>query len=216
MKGIEELYKILIKSGIDADAIELAESLWLSKFIPKTKTKIDSYIQKNIDKSSDILSPNEEIISSEEKNDFNKNIIKGKKNSKQKLKDAPLYPTNNYQEENALPLRTPSVRKLYKDNNLIYSFRHFKQKIISTKQKILDEEKIAEYIIKTNSFKPFYKKSYEKRFNILFIVDISENMKIWENLIDNFIKDVRNYHIFKNVSVHYIFTDDKIPVIYKK
>lgn len=77
MKGVEELYKILTKSGIDVDAIELAESLWLSKFIPKTK--IDSYIQKNIDKSSDILSPNEEIISSEEKNDFNKNIIKGKK-----------------------------------------------------------------------------------------------------------------------------------------
>lgn len=113
-------------------------------------------------------------------------------------------------------MRTPSVRKLYKDNNLIYSFRHFKQKIISTKQKILDEEKIAEYIIKTNSFKPFYKKSYEKRFSILFIVDMSENMKIWENLIDNFIKDVRNYHIFRNVTVHYIFTDDKIPVIYKK
>lgn len=169
MKGIEELYKILIKSGIDADAIELAESLWLSKFIPKTKTKIDSYIQKNIDKNSDILSPNEQKISSEEKNDLNNNIIKGKKNSKQTLKDAPLYPTNNYQKENTLPLRMPSIRKLYNDNNLIYSFRHFKQKIISTKQKILDEEKIAEYIIKTNSFKPFYKKSYEKRFNILFI-----------------------------------------------
>ena len=192
MQGVDDLYEILTTNGIDIDAIELAESLWLSRFI--TKTKIDSDVGNGVNKDFDTPFPEEKTFS-QVKNDSNKNIIKRKEDNKSKSKDFPLYSTNVGKEQNSLPFRTPLVRKLYKDNNLIYAFRHFKQKIISKKQIKLDEEKIAEYIIHTNFFKPFYKKNYEKRFSILFIVDISESMNIWEDFINNFIKDVKNYHI---------------------
>ena len=214
MRGVEELYKILTTNGIDIDAIELAESLWLSRFIPKIK--IDSDIDNGVNKDSDTSILEEETFSSEIKNDSNKNIIKRKEDNKSKSKNFPLYSTNDGKEQNSLPFRTPLVRKLYKDKNLIYAFRHFKQKIISKKQIKLDEEKIAEYMIHTNFFKPFYKKSYEKRFSILFIVDISESMNIWEDFINNFIKDVENYHIFKNLNTYYMFTDENTPELYKK
>ena len=87
---------------------------------------------------------------------------------------------------------------------------------MSLKKTTLDEEKIADYIAKTDIFRPFYKKSYEKRFSILCIVDSSESMKIWESLIDEFIKDVKNYHIFKEVKVYYLSSDLEAPKLFKK
>ena len=72
MKGVKELYRILTANGIDIDAIELAESLWLSRFIPKTKLDVDNGDNKDFD--TPFLE--EKTFFPEVKNDSNKNIIK--------------------------------------------------------------------------------------------------------------------------------------------
>ncbi len=205
MDNLEKLYKLLIDDGLDIDAIELAESLWLSQYISK--------IEKDIE-ADDIT------ISDETKEEDTSTLIDKKEvfedvkeishNTRQ---DIPLYPTSS---KNSLPFRTPLVRNLHKDNNLIYAFRHFRHKITSLEEFKLDEEKIADYMITADIFKPIYKKNYEKKFSILFIVDSSKSMEIWNSLIENFIMSVKNYHIFKKVTIYYISTDNDIPELFKK
>lgn len=214
MNSLEELYQLLNVDGIDIDTIELAESLWLSQYI--SKTVVTSSIDIDTSTILDNKPINQNDNPSPTENESPKNTQKVKQSNQQKRKDIPLHPIGDENSKNSLPFRTPLVRKLYKDNDLIYAFRHFRQKIVSLEQLKLDEEKTADYMSKTDIFRPFYKKSYEKRFNILFMVDISESMKIWENLIEEFVKDVKNYHIFKKVTVYYISTDKDTPQLFKK
>lgn len=207
MNSLEELYQLLNADEIDIDAIELAESLWLSQYISKTEMTLipDNDTNTKLDNNSSSI-----------KNESSENTSEIKQTKQEKTKDAPLHPIGNECNKDSLPFRTPLVHRLYKDNDLIYAFRHFKQKIVSPEQSILDEEKIADYMAQTDIFSPFYKKSYEKRFNILFIVDVSESMKIWDSLIEEFIKDVKKYHIFKEVTTYYILTDNNTPDLFKK
>jgi len=213
LKNLEELYQLLKADGIDMDAIELAESLWLSQYISKTKTPIS--VDNNEILSSDEIREKEDNTPSIDEDSTPENSPKAQQLKKQKRKDVPLHPISDEKNKNSLPFRTPLVRSLYKDNDMIYAFRHFRQKIVSSQQTILDEEKIADYIAKTDIFRPFYKKSYEKRFSVIFMVDSSESMKIWEDLIDKFIKNVKNYHIFKDVFVYYVSTNSDKPQIFK-
>jgi len=214
LNSLEELYQLLNSDGIDIDAIELAESLWLSQYISKTE-KISS-IDNDITTDSHDKPVEQDNYPLPTKDDAPHSTTKVKQAKQQNKKDAPLHPISDENNKSSLPFRTPLVRKLYKDNDLIYAFRHFRQKIVSLEQLKLDEEKIADYMAKTDIFRPFYKKSYEKRFSILFIIDNSESMKIWESLIEEFIKDVKSYHIFKKVIVHYISTDNDVPELYQK
>jgi len=211
LNKLEELYDLLSNDGIEIDGIELAETLWLSQYISKTKInpEIDNSVITDSSNESFKNTPSfdEEILKSNEKE---------KNNTEQINKTLPLYPNSRENTEDYLPFRTPLVRKLYKDNSLIYAFRHFRQKVISTKKSKLDEEKIADYILQTNIFMPFYKKNYDKRFNLIFMVDNSESMDIWKTLIDDFIKDVNNYNIFKKTTTYYIDTDFNIPKFYRK
>lgn len=213
MSKLEELYKILRADGLDIDAIELAESLWLSQYISKKEVNVSINEDITTEIDTELIKENTEFINTgkTQKDAFEKSKIKGEKRS-----EASLFPASNGNNDSSLPFRAPLVSKLYKDNNLLYALRHFKQKVISRKQLELNEEKIAEYITRTGFFRPFYKKNYEKRFNVVFIVDISESMSIWDDLINNFIKDVRKYHIFKKVSDYYILTDSKTPEFFKR
>ncbi|NEW60025.1 hypothetical protein GSY74_01900, partial [Sulfurovum sp. bin170] len=213
MSNLKELYQLLRADGIKIDTIELAESLWLSKYISKTEILSSStnnnFITDTKEEDEDTSKPTDDTppppITS-----------KVKQLKQKKREDAPLHPVSDSDNKNSLPFRTPLVRKLYKDNDLIFAFRHFRQKIASLKETKLDEEKIADYIAKTDIFRPFYKKSYEKRFRVLFIVDSSESMKIWESMIDEFVKNVKNYHIFKEVMVCYLSTDSEEPQFFRK
>ncbi len=214
MNNLKELYQLLKSDSIDIDAIELAESLWLSKYISKTEQFSSS--DNNDGFNTDTKEKDEEILPPIDNTPPPPTNSKVKQLKEKKREDIPLHPISDNDNKNSLPFRTPLVRKLYKDNDLIFAFREFRQKIVSLKSTTLDEEKIADYIAKTDIFKPFYKKSYEKRFRVLFMVDSSESMKIWESLIEDFIKSVKNYHIFKEVMVCYISTDSQDPQLFKK
>lgn len=214
MENLKALSQLLRTDDIEIDAIELIESLWLSKYISKSKDTFLSDSDSNTNRES--KEDDKENQKPIETTPSSPMPSKAKHLKEKKRKDIPLYPVSNGDSKNSLPFRTPLVRKLYKDSELIFSFREFRQKIISLKKSKLDEEKIADYIAKTDIFRPFYKKSYEKRFRILFMIDSSESMKIWESLIDVFIKNIKNYHIFKEVIVYYVSTNSEVPQFFKK
>jgi hypothetical protein len=212
LKNLARLVTLLEKDNIDIDAIELAESLWLSQYISKAEIITPS----NVDKTP-ITEPKENKQPTPiAEPPTPPSTSKVKQLKKQKRKDVPLHPITDRDNKSSLPFRTPLIRKLYKDNKLIFAFRDFRQKMVSLKEGKLDEEKIADYMAKTDIFRPFYQKSYEKRFRVLFMVDSSESMKIWESLIDEFVKSVKNYHIFKEVRVCYLSTESSEPKFFKK
>lgn len=203
LSSFEEFYKLLSTDGIDIDAIELAETLWLSQYISKTSPSANM-------NTKDTLPTKEENHTSAD-NEHREDSSSAKQSEYQSKKDASIHPVGDRNSNGSLPFRAPLVRKLYKDNDLIHAFRHFRQKVVSRKRLKLDEDKIADYLVRTDIFRPFYKKSYEKKFSVLLIVDISDSMQIWESEIEEFIKDVKKYHIFKNVIVYYMDTNEDEP-----
>lgn len=210
LSSLEELYKLF--DGIDIDAIELAESLWLSQYI--SKTAVISFTDNDTTEILDNKSIKKDVNPTPNENELSQKNPKIKQSEQQNRNDAPIHPIRDINSKNSLPFRAPLVRKLYKDNDLIYAFRHFRQKIVSRKQLKLDEDKIADHLVKTDIFRPFYKKSHEKKFSVVFIVDISENMQIWESEIAEFVKDVKNYHVFKNTIVYYVDTTNGTPAFF--
>jgi len=214
LNTLEALYELLHKDKLELDSIELAESLWLSKYISKVEhTKSSDTLQVPTINDAPIEEEHEPI---EAKNEAFENKSEILPTKKQARKDMPLHPMSSGDNKSSLPFRTPLVKGLFKDTELIYAFRHFRQKIVSLKQTKLDEEKIADHMAKTDIFRPFYKKSFEKRFSVLCIVDNSESMKIWESLIADFIKNVKSYHIFKEIKVQYLLTDEVEAELFAK
>ncbi len=212
MKNLKNLVTLLEKENIEIDAIELAESLWLSKYI--TKTESDDF---STTTNNPINTPKEKQHSNPKKETSSPPPISKTKIVKQRRKrDASLYPINKTNNKQSLPFRTPLVRTLYKDSDLIYALRHFRQKRNSTQNHKFDEERIADYIAKTGIFRTFYQKGFEKRFSLLFVVDVSESMKIWERLINDFIRGIKNYHIFRETTIYYMPTDNREIKLYRK
>jgi len=212
LKNLEQLYQILDAEGIQADATQLAEAIWLSKF---TKT---IQVVSATTPQEDSTQPIEEQPQEKPKEIDDTPPIEDEKpqpkpkeksdKTPQKAKDAPLYPSTNEDNQNSLPFRTPLLSAFSNDNTLIYALRHFRQKKIATHPNQLDEEKIADYLSSTKIFKPFYQKSYTKRFSLTLIIDSSPTMEIWESVIDDFIKSIQKYYIFNDIIIYYL--DDKL------
>jgi|GEM_PF-1087790 len=215
ISGLEQLYHSLKDDNIEIDAIELAEVLWLSKYI--NRVEVEEKLPKEEQSNSldaDPITINENSLETADSSPSTTSKIKKRKQKKRE--DAPLYPINDQNNQQSLPFRTPLVRTLYRDNDMIYALRHFRQKRVSSTEDILDEEMTADYIAKTDIFQAFYKKSFEKKFQITFVVDLSTGMKIWETMIDDFIRDIIGYHIFREIKIYYMPTEAEEIRLFKK
>lgn len=216
-KELEAFYQALREDKIKLDEIELAEVVWLARQIESQQHQsslIEMFkkrLQSIIDSFKNLL-PQEAKREQEPKSHIETKAQTEQYTGKQKRaikkhsESAPLIASEN-ESQSSLPFRTPVNRYLHNDNAWIYAFRHFKQKKPTGSSVIFDEERSADYIASNKLFVPQYKASYEKRFEVVFVVDISDSMEIWEEWIDEFFKSVKNYGIFKSFTIYFMQSD---------
>ena len=220
-RKLEEFYKVLKKENIELDEVELAEVVWLARQISehsKIESSLLNIFQKRLNNllgniNFDFLKKN--ITDKFKVEDVAEPFILGSKKNKKRVKkradSAPLVASSK-NTENRLPFRTPSNNYLHKNNEWIHAFRHFKQKKRLDNKSVFDEEKTADYIASTKAFLPQYKLDFEKRFEVIFLVDVSNSMEIWQELMDEFFKSIRSYGIFKKVTVYYLHSNEEFKI----
>ena len=217
--SIEEFYQIFEDEKIRMDDIELAEILWLAQQI-----KQNSYTKKPLlNKYKPLLDlcklgffKNKKLVISEPSD---KKLLKIKEslptlsftNKNKKVEFIPLIATKDDTTKN-LPFHIPINRYFHNDTKWIYALRHFKQKKITSHHTIFNEEQTADYIASNRIFNPQFTPHYEKRFEAVFIVELSNSMEIWQELIDEFFKSIRNYAIFKNITIYYVQIDKELSL----
>jgi len=203
--SIEEFYQIFEDEKIRMDDIELAEILWLAQQI-----KQNSYTKKPLlNKYKPLLDlcklgffKNKKLVISEPSD---KKLLKIKEslptlsftNKNKKVEFIPLIATKDDTTKN-LPFHIPINRYFHNDTKWIYALRHFKQKKITSHHTIFNEEQTADYIASNRIFNPQFTPHYEKRFEAVFIVELSNSMEIWQELIDEFFKSI-TYEDFRQV-----------------
>jgi len=212
-RKLEEFYEVLKKENIELDEVELAEVVWLAtqiseesegSLVDMLKKRLDDilghikfdFFNKKMEKDKTLLSDKPLV-----------EVQKPKKRRVEKRSNSAPLVASSSETENTLPFRTPVNNYLHKSNEWIHVFRHFKQKKQLDDKQIFDEEKTADYFASSRIFVPQYKVSYEKRFEAIFLVDVSDSMEIWKELIDDFFKSIKSYGVFKKVTVYYLHSN---------
>ncbi len=212
---LEEILNILKQEGIEIDEVELSEVVWLllqtsnttpmqSSFKDMLLQKLHDWIQrfKHKDKKQSIPQTHS---SSARDNIDSPPIDKTPQKRKRPTQKAPLVASS--QGKHSLPFRTPVNRYIDNDNVWIKALRHFRDKKPSRQASIFDEESSADYLASTRVFVPQFAPSYDKRFEAVFIIDISTTMQIWQEPIAEFLRGIQNYAIFHTVTILYLDGD---------
>ncbi len=222
-KKLEEFYEVLRRENIELDEVELAEVVWLATQIDnqtQRQSSLSDMFRKRLDNILSHLDFNFNFFNKkDEKNDEKEPIStptteiskRKKRHIKKRSNSAPLVASSS-ESQNTLSFRTPANNYLHKSSEWIHAFRHFKQKKELDNRDIFDEEKTADYIASSKIFVPQYKASYEKRFEAIFLVDISDSMEIWKELIDEFFKSIKSYGVFKSVTVYYLHSNSSFEL----
>lgn len=212
---LKEFYKVLEEDYIELYEVEFAEIIWLATQISNHPSKEKTFIEMLSKRLNSLLEGvNFNFFNQDSSKELESNETKDKEHLTEKLKikgrrtkkrsaSAPLIASSK-NSQNTLPFRTPVNNYIYNSHKWLRALRHFKQKQTVFDNTLFDEEKTADYIASNNLFIAQYKANYEKRFEVVFIVDVSDSMSIWEALIDEFSKSIKSFGIFKKVTVYYM------------
>ena len=196
----------------ELDALELSEVLWLAKYMKSSKSY---YLPKEVSK--------ENILASEKKDSNNK---PQKSSNSTQSKSSPSK-TIEVEANDSIALSintkdnaTNSItigHKGYFDNvsNLPKYLIDFKEKKLSRKRDIFDEDKTVDYIAHTNITFPFFKAKKEKKYELYICIDISDSMQVWEEMTDVYQKLLLNSGVFRSTTLLYIDTQSKESMFYK-
>lgn len=204
---MREDIEFILNHDKKADATQIAEVLWLSKYLPKGKTK-----QKKIDEN---LTAYQEIEKEHLPREVSHEVIisDGTKSSKTKHKSQKNYSVirqENSDSSYGLNVGyTPSFVPIKEQ----FSSLRLKQKKLSTKE--IDEVKSADYIANTGIFNPIFKleKFYEPYFSLNILVDSNESMFLWKESIEHVIKELKTSNYFTKVK-YFIFDSSKEKVAF--
>ena len=223
-KKLEEFYLLFRADKIELDAVELAEIIWLAQQIEEhryAQPSLAEMFQKRLDDMIDSFKAlfqkrdkvekkernNEEALVSNQKKKRTKRIAKS-------VESVPLVGRDGG-SSNRLSLRVSTPKSL-ESTAWRYALRHFKQKKPMADKTLFDEEKTADYIASHQLFIPQYRAKSEKRFEVVFIVDVSDSMEIWQELSDEFFKSIKNYGIFKNITLYYMHSNNNFTLYKSK
>jgi len=100
--------------------------------------------------------------------------------------------------------KIPTHKQFDKFNQFFKSFKILRQMIQSQTEFVFDDEESVEYIANTNIWNIILKPKKELKYNLFILVEQSESMDIYNELIIDFVKAVDRFSIFKNIKVYYI------------
>ena len=196
--------------NLDLETVEqVADMLWLSSHIAKTKVEV----QPNTPK------PKEDVSEEEESP---KKIKKSRKKPKEDLvkeekKEASVYDNaacKTKTDIKADPIRMPKKLSLSHYRAWEKSFRSFYYKVDSTRAFVLDEAKTVDLIAKTKLVQPIFKAKKVKYFHLVMVIEQSSSMDIWSELIFEFQKTIQRFGVFESIAFYYLASDKKGVKLY--
>ena len=196
--------------NLDLETVEqVADMLWLSSHIEKTKVEV----QPNIPK------PKEDVSEEEESP---KKIKKSRKKPKEDLvkeekKESSVYDNDACKTKTDIkadPIRMPKKLSLSHYRAWEKSFRSFYYKVDSTREFVLDEAKTVDLIAKTKLVQPIFKAKKVKYFHLVMVIEQSPSMDIWSELILEFQKTIQRFGVFESIAFYYLASDKKGVKLY--
>ncbi len=190
---MREDIEFVVQQYKDADATQIAEVLWLSKFLPKGKEKKENAFKENAEPK--------DVIERLPKDVTHTIIIsKGSKSLEKDVKSTKNYtPIRNKNSNSSYGVNLDS-KPIFSPIKEQFSLLRVKQKRVSNKE--IDEVKSAEYIANTGIFNPIFKleKFYRPYFALNVLIDTNESMFLWEESIEYFIKELKHSYDFTEVT----------------
>ena len=192
------------------DTIELCDILWLSKYMKTDKNyyieKEPTYIKRpsKKNKNKDTLhNPDEEIEKAESSTftiEEDEKIGLSIASNDNMAKSSYYVPHKGYFEDT---------------NKLAYYLRGFNQKTTSRRKKVLNEAKTVDYIANTQITRVFFQPTKIKKYELYLAIDISNSMKLWEEMINTYSQLLTNSGVFRSVKKIYIDAENKETIFYR-
>ena len=195
------------------DAIEFCEVLWLAKYM---KTNRELYSPQNNDKkrqTSEHKPSKNNPLPTNQNETMSKAEVKTTYNEDVNEQNIPLKIDNNASNYDRVAIHHKGY---FDDTGQLSTYLiDFRQKILSRKRDILDEEKTVDNFIQTNIFLPFFKSKKQKKYELYIFIDKSDSMNIWEEMVGVYRKLLQNSGVFKATRIVYFNTTKSKTYFYR-
>jgi formylglycine-generating enzyme required for sulfatase activity len=209
---------------IDATFEELADIFWLYTIMQEKNGSFVQSQNQTEDKNPNSSNHNEEKIEENVEENVKQNIPEitvSEKDNNNKPQTFTVSQTHEQQvtTEKSVPkgeyVRVPTHRQFEKYNKFAKSFKILRQFVNSNVQYTLDIDKSIEYIANTNIWDVAQKPQKELKYELYLVIEVSKSMEIYDEVIEDFIKALNRFSIFKKVKVYYLKQTNNSFEIYR-
>lgn len=199
---------------LDLEAVEqVADMLWLSEYIEKSKVEEVSNENKLLETPSDIPETPKKTIQKERKK------RKEEERREEQVEEASVYSPDDIHSTQtdikADPIKMPKKLSLSNYRAWEKSFRTFYHKVDSRWEFVLDEEKTVEVSAKTKLIQPIFKAKRVKYFHLIMVIEQSPSMDIWKELLLEFQKSVQRFGVFEGIDFYYLSSNKQGVKLYR-
>ena len=209
---LSDIIKLLESEGRKVSFLDVADSLWLYSImrdsIPVTIKNRDENPENNIPKNNN------------DETSLDNNIEDGEEKNIQK-DTSPLYVDNEDKEVTSVSessntkIRIPTYKQYNRFNQFARVTKILREFTDSSSEREFDETLTVENIANTNIWDVSTHPKSELKYTLSLIIEKSESMEVWEELIHEFILAMSRFHFFKQVRVFYLKGDNKRYRVYK-
>ncbi|MBZ4330520.1 SAV_2336 N-terminal domain-related protein [Corallococcus sp. AS-1-12] len=194
---INQLIRALESSCLNFSAEELADALWLARFLPEEVPALNSSLEE----------PASELILGAElpTPPMSKEDSKGK--TPVAPPPVPLVLPSHERAYRGIPIRVPSASALPDRLGLGRALRPFHRRFQSKRMQVLDETASAEQIAETGVWLPVIRLAQVRWLELALVVDSGASMALWRQTATE-LRDLLQFHgSFRDVRVWRLPTD---------
>jgi hypothetical protein len=201
---ISKLISALQEVQLNMTGEEIADALWLSRYLDKTNLSLS-------DTSSSIPSTPIDVMQAEEEKITANRVPQ---HSNELLRN--LYPLSEHSTDSAqsgIPFRSPTASALPGSLGIARALRPLMRKIPSHKTFMLDEQATVQRIAEESIWHPVLKPSPTRWFDVALVIDESASMRIWSRTIAAFQYLLEHLGAFRDVRVWRLVTDNYSRIV---
>ncbi len=199
------------------DDMQLADILWLSMQITEAQEAKEN---KSIKEFWEWLQKWWSLLSSIDFSKKNETSSESDNESKNKIdtffeeETLPLIPKTLKTKHN-FSIKIPQKKDFFATDDILKALKAFDVNIESNEESMeLDEEATVEYLAQTNILSPKFYAQTEKYYDLYLMLDTSASMTIWQESMENFIKKLQIFSIFRNIKLLYLDSSKEEAIIY--
>ncbi|WP_224371752.1 SAV_2336 N-terminal domain-related protein [Hyalangium versicolor] len=204
---IDELVQTFRAAGLDLDAREIAEALWLAPFLgaaPDSAAAIQ--VQADIQAKTAEEGPARKPASSEKREELQESRVEA---GISQVGGAPV------KSGRMVPFRSPTAPALPHTLPMGRALRPLNRRVDSPHRWELDEEATVERIAQTGLWEPVLRASRTRWLKVALVVDASRSMTIWRRTISEFRAFLRHHGAFRDVRVWSLSTEGNAVWLYR-